>query len=80
MQNNLPNKAYEPRQRFKELRRAKGTQRKVADDMGVTETTVRALEAGYYKPSIGNIQAFADYFEVDIYELWPDIFRRPNTN
>lgn len=79
MKNNSLNKAHEPRQRFKELRKAKGTQRKVADDLGVTEVTVRALEAGYHKPSLGNIIAFADYFETDVYDLWPDIFRRTET-
>lgn len=80
MKSNSKNKAYEPRQRFKELRKAKGTQRQVAHEMGVTENTVRAMEAGYYKPNLENINAFAIYFGTDVYDLFPDIFQRPKTD
>lgn len=73
MQNESKTKVFTPRQRFKELRALKGTQRKVADDLGVTETTIRAIEAGRFKPSVSNLIVFADYFETDVYDLWPEI-------
>ncbi|OBZ13319.1 helix-turn-helix transcriptional regulator [Bacillus sp. FJAT-26390] len=75
MQKNAQPRAFKPRQRFKELRIAKGTQTQVAVDMGVTETTVRALEAGRSNPSIEKMFAFAMYFETDVYDLWPDLIQ-----
>lgn len=63
-----------PRQRFRELRKQKGTQRKVAEEMDLTETTVRSLEAGRVNPSLETAAAFADYFKTNVYDLWPDIF------
>ncbi|RAP29088.1 hypothetical protein C2W64_04035 [Brevibacillus laterosporus] len=62
-----------PRLRFKELRESKGTQLKVAQDMGVTETTVRYLENGYINPSVTTLFGFAHYFGTDVYDLWPDL-------
>lgn len=73
MENDIQQKVFTPRPRFKELRILKGTQRKVADDLGVTETTIRAIEAGRFKPSVSNLIVFADYFGTDVYDLWPDI-------
>ena len=65
-----------PRPRFKELREAKGTQLKVALDMGMTETAVRYLENGYTDPSVKTLFAFARYFGTDVYDLWPDLAER----
>jgi len=62
-----------PRPRFRELRLSKGSQRHVASEMNVTETTVRHLESGYSNPSIELMFAFARYFETDVYDLWPDL-------
>jgi transcriptional regulator with XRE-family HTH domain len=62
-----------PRQRFKELRKLKGTQLKVAQDRGTTEVTVRSLENGYSNPSVKSLFAWARYFETDVYDLFPDI-------
>ncbi|MEC2133487.1 helix-turn-helix transcriptional regulator [Brevibacillus centrosporus] len=63
-----------PRHKFKELRLAKGkTQREVAIDIGVTETTIRYLENGYVNPSVELLFKLASYFETTVYDLWPDL-------
>ncbi|MFD2446416.1 helix-turn-helix transcriptional regulator [Bacillus sp. CGMCC 1.16607] len=64
------------RSKFKSLRIAKGTQRKVAIDMGVTETTVRNIENGHSDPGVELVFGFANYFDVPIQDLWPDLVER----
>jgi putative transcriptional regulator len=54
----------------------KGTQRQVAIDMGVTETTVRNIENGHSDPGVDLIFGFAIYFNVPVQELWPDLVER----
>lgn len=61
---------------FKSLRMEKGTQRKVATDLGVTETTVRNIENGHSDPGVDLIFGFAIYFDVPIKDLWPDLVER----
>lgn len=58
---------------FKSLRKKKGTQRQVAQDMDITETYVRQLENGQSNPSVELLFSFAYYFETDVYQLWPDL-------
>ncbi|MDP5275071.1 helix-turn-helix transcriptional regulator [Chengkuizengella axinellae] len=63
-----------PRHRFIELRKKSGkTQKIVALEMGVTETTIRAYERGRSRPNLDHLFAFARYFDTNVYELWPDI-------
>ncbi|SFA47768.1 putative transcriptional regulator [Parageobacillus thermantarcticus] len=64
------------RSKFKALRMKKGTQRKVANDLGVTETTVRNIENGHSDPGVDLVFAFAIYFNVPVEELWPDLMER----
>lgn len=66
------------RHKFKELRSQKGTQRHVAQKLGVTETTVRNIENGHSDPGIELIFGFACYFNVSVDELWPDLVERGN--
>ncbi|MES1050481.1 helix-turn-helix transcriptional regulator [Bacillus thuringiensis] len=58
---------------LKYLRKQKGTQRQVALDIGVTETTLRNLENGHSKPSLELAFALAVYFNARMESLWPDL-------
>ncbi|WP_199426820.1 helix-turn-helix transcriptional regulator [Thermaerobacillus caldiproteolyticus] len=64
------------RSNFKALRMKKGTQRKVANDLGVTETTIRNIENGHSDPGVDLVFALALYFNVPVEELWPDLMER----
>ncbi|QOK28030.1 helix-turn-helix transcriptional regulator [Cytobacillus oceanisediminis] len=64
------------RSTFKSCRIKKGTQRKVADEMGVTETTVRNIENGHSDPGLELAFGFAVYFGMPVHELWPDLVER----
>jgi putative transcriptional regulator len=64
------------RSTFKSLRRKKGTQRKVANDLGVTETTIRNIENGHSDPGVDLVFACAIYFDVPVEQLWPDLMER----
>lgn len=64
------------RSKFKSLRIQKGTQRKVANDLGITETTVRNIENGHSDPGVDLVFAFAFYFGVKVEDLWPDLMER----
>lgn len=66
------------RSEFKSLRIKAGTQRKVASDMGITETTVRNIENGHSDPGVDLVFGFAKYFNVDVDKLWPDLVERSN--
>jgi putative transcriptional regulator len=61
---------------FKSARQQKGTQRKVAIDLGITETTVRNIENGHSDPGLDLVFGFAAYFEISTQELWPDLVER----
>lgn len=62
-----------PRPRFKALRKERGSQREVAEALGVTETYLRHLENGYAVPGIDLAFKTAWYFNVSVYELYPDL-------
>lgn len=68
------------RSRFKELRKAKGTQRFVAEETGVTEVTVRHIENGWLKPGADLMAAFSFYFNESVENLFPDVFKRDEKN
>lgn len=61
------------RTKFKALRIEKGTQKKVAEDMNVTETTVRNIENGHSDPGVELMFGFANYFGVSVHDLWQDL-------
>lgn len=62
-----------PRQKFKELRKDKGTQRKVAQDLNITETHLRELESGRSIPSTKLLKRIEHYFGVSDDEIFPDL-------
>ncbi|UQZ76822.1 XRE family transcriptional regulator [Niallia circulans] len=64
------------REVFKTARKQKGTQRKVASDLGITETTVRNIENGHSDPGLDLVFGFAAYFGIPTQELWPDLVER----
>ncbi|TPE68007.1 helix-turn-helix transcriptional regulator [Halalkalibacterium halodurans] len=66
-------KTTQPRELLKELRKEKGTQRKVADDLGITETHLRELENGRSIPSTKLLKRIEHYFGVSNDELFPDL-------
>lgn len=61
------------RARFKELRESKGTQRKVAGDLGITETHLRELERGRSVPGTRLLIRIEHYLGVSDKELFPDL-------
>ncbi|MBX5437665.1 MAG: helix-turn-helix transcriptional regulator [Alicyclobacillaceae bacterium] len=65
--------ACNPRDRLKEARRARGTQRKVAADLGITETHLRELENGKSYPGIRLLKRMEHYFGIPDDELFPDL-------
>lgn len=69
----------EPRQiraRFKQLRRAKGTQNKVGAAVGVTGTMIRYIENGNATPSGKLMIKLSNYFGVSVNELFPDVEKK----
>jgi len=66
-----------PRIRLKELRMQKGTQRKVAQDLNITETHLRELENGRSVPGTKLLIRIEHYFGVSDKELFPDL-HEPN--
>ncbi|NEZ44644.1 helix-turn-helix transcriptional regulator [Paenibacillus alvei] len=68
------------RTHFKKLREGKGTQRYVAEQVGVTEVTVRHVENGWLDPGFKLIVAFTIYFNETAEKLFPDLFIRNGRN
>lgn len=66
-------KASQQRELLKKLRKDRGTQRKVADDLGITETHLRELENGRSIPSTKLLKRIEHYFGVSNDELFPDL-------
>jgi transcriptional regulator with XRE-family HTH domain len=54
--------------RLHELRGSR-SQRELANQLGVTHTTIRNWEAGEVSPSLHNVQQVADHFGVAVAEL-----------
>ncbi len=69
----MPKTLVKPRFRFKELREAKGTQRLVAKELGITETHLRELENGRSVPGTRLLIRIEHYFGVPDEELFPDL-------
>jgi transcriptional regulator with XRE-family HTH domain len=59
---------------FKEARQLKGTQKKVAADLGVTETHLRELENGRSVPGTKLLIKIENYLGVSSKELFPDLY------
>ena len=69
----MTKEARQTRERFKELRRGKGTQKTVGSAVGVTGTMIRYVENGYATPSSKLMFKLSNYFGVPINELFPDV-------
>lgn len=62
-----------PRQRLKEVRENKGTQREVAFELDITETHLREIESGRSVPGTRLLKRMEHYFGVSDDELFPDL-------
>lgn len=62
-----------PRQRLKELRMSKGTQREVAIALEITETHLRELENGRSIPGTKLLKRMEHYFGESNDILFPDL-------
>lgn len=62
-----------PRKRLKEMRELKGTQRQVAQELGITETHLRELENGRSVPGTRLLKRIEHYFGIPDEELFPDL-------
>lgn len=68
-------KNIQPRSTFKFAREQKGTQRKVATDLGITETHLRELENGRSTPGTKLLIKIENYFNVPSKDLFPDLYQ-----
>jgi transcriptional regulator with XRE-family HTH domain len=66
-------KTVNARPRFKELRQKKGTQRKVAFELNITESHLRELENGRSVPGTKLLKRIEHYFGASDDELFPDL-------
>jgi transcriptional regulator with XRE-family HTH domain len=67
-------KTLQHRLRFKEVRTQKGTQKKVAKDLDITETHLRELENGRSTPGTKLLIKMEFYFGISSKELFPDLY------
>lgn len=61
------------RQVLKDTRKIRGTQRKVASDLGITEVHWREIENGNSVPGTKLLFRICHYLESDVYKLFPDL-------
>lgn len=66
-------KPHQVRERFRQLRRAKGTHDEVGVAVGVTGTMIRYIEHSYANPSIKLMFRLSNYFSVPVTELFSDV-------
>lgn len=59
---------------LKQSRLQKGTQKKVASDLGITETHLRELENGRSIPGTKLLVKFEIYLGVPCQKIFPDLF------
>lgn len=62
------------RKMFSELRKSKGTQKKVAMDNNISTIYIRKIENGELTPGRDLMFKLADYFEKPAEQLFPDFF------
>jgi transcriptional regulator with XRE-family HTH domain len=67
-------KTITPRLVLKEVRASKGTQRKIATALGITETHLRELESGRSIPGTKLLIKMEYYFGIPNKELFPDLY------
>lgn len=54
--------------------RGERSQQDVADDIGISQKTLSALERGYRNPSIDLMKKLQNYYQVSMTILFEDIF------
>lgn len=54
--------------------RGEKSQQDVADDIGISQKTLSALERGYRNPSIDLMKKIQNYYQVSMTILFEDIF------
>lgn len=69
----MTKESRQTRERFKQLRKAMGTQNAVGSAVGVTGTMIRYIENGYATPSGKLMIKLSSYFGAPINELFPDV-------
>lgn len=55
------------------------TQEQVANDIGISQKHLSAIETGFRNPSISIMKKLERYYGVTMVELFPDIFLDKNT-
>ncbi len=61
---------------FCECRKRRGTQKEVADDLGITESYVRNIENGIFSPGRELMFKIGAYFGEPVEKLFPDIYQK----
>lgn len=54
--------------------RGEKSQQYVAEDIGISQKTLSALERGYRNPSVGLMKKLQNYYKVSMTILFDDIF------
>lgn len=72
----MVNRTVQHRALFKSAREKKGTQRKVAEDLGITETHLRELENGRSTPGTKLLIRIEQYFDIPSNALFPDLYNQ----
>lgn len=62
------------RQYFSNCRKKKGTQAKVAKELGISTVYVRMIENGTFKPGRDLMIRISTYFGEPLEQLFPDLF------
>ncbi|MFD2703793.1 helix-turn-helix transcriptional regulator [Paenibacillus shunpengii] len=63
----------QPRLLLQRCSSERGTQRKVANELGITEAHLRAILSGKHVPGTRLLFRMAHYFNKSVYELFPDL-------
>lgn len=57
------------------LARGDKSQQDVAEDIGISQKTLSALERGYRNPSIDLMKKIQNYYQISMLTLFEDIFK-----
>ncbi|WP_052210496.1 helix-turn-helix transcriptional regulator [Thermoanaerobacter sp. YS13] len=60
------------------LRRGR-TQREIAEELGISQQYLSAIETGVRTPNVRLMKKFEEYFNTPMETLFPDVFMRINT-
>lgn len=57
------------------LARREKSQQDVAEDIGISQKTLSALERGYRNPSVDLMKKIQNYYQISMLTLFDDIFK-----